>query len=65
MCFVLKTKENKEFAAKPACDTSTRIYYLQHKDEFIGKMATCKFFYYSQDNVPTLPVFEHIRPDDE
>jgi len=65
MCFVLKTKTNKEFAAKPACDTSTRIYYLQHKDEFIGKMATCKFFYYSQDGVPTLPVFEHIRPADE
>lgn len=65
MCFVLKTVLGKEFAAKPACDTSTRIYYLQHQEEFIGKMATCKFFYYSQDRVPTLPVFEHIRPDDE
>ena len=65
MCFVLRTKEGKEFAAKPACDSETRIYYIQHKDEFIGKMATCKFFYYSQENVPLLPVFEHVRPDDE
>lgn len=65
MCFVLRTNTLREFAAKPACDASTRIYYLQHKDEFIGKKATCKFFYYSQDGVPLLPTFEHVRPDDE
>ena len=65
MCFTLKTKSGKEFAAKPACEASTRIYYLNHKEEFIGKMATCKYFYYSPDGVPLLPVFEHIRPDDE
>ena len=65
MCFTLKTDTGKEFAAKPACDASTRIYYLENKDEFIGKMATCKFFYYSQDGVPLLPVFEHVRPSDE
>lgn len=65
MCFVLKTKEGKEFAAKPMGDVETRLNYLDNKEEFIGKMATCKFFYYSNDGVPIQPIFKHIRPEDE
>ena len=65
MCFTLVTKDNKEFNAKPMGDIATRVYYLEHKDEFIGKMATCKYFYLSKDGIPTLPVMKSIRPEDE
>lgn len=65
MTFQLKTKEGKEFGAKPMGDVKTRIYYLEHPNEFIGKFATCKFFYYSQDNVPLQPILKHFRPSDE
>ena len=65
MCFVLKTQDGKEFAAKPACDAETRKYYLEHKDEFIGKMGTCTFFNYSKDGIPTQPVFKFIREEED
>ena len=65
MCFTLKTKDGKEFSAKPMGDVSTRIYYLEHPDEFIGRMATCKYFYYSKDGVPQLPILKHFRPEGE
>lgn len=65
VCFVLKTKEGKEFAAKPIGDVDSRLYYLNHPNEFIGKMATCTYFAISQDGIPTQPVFKHVRPTDE
>ena len=65
MCFTLKTKEGKEVAAKPVGDVKSRLYFLEHKDEFIGKMATCTYFNMSQDGIPTQPVFKHLRPADE
>ena len=65
MCFTLKTKDGKEFAAKPVGDVKSRLYFLEHKDEFIGKMATCTYFNMSQDGIPTQPVFKHLRPADE
>ena len=65
MCFVLKTKEGKKFAAKPMGDAQTRVEYLKHKDEYIGKRATCTYFAISNDGIPTQPVMTHIRPDDE
>lgn len=65
MCFTLKTKDGKEFAAKPIGDINTRLLYLQNKDSYIGKMATCTYFAISQDGIPTQPVFKHIRPEGE
>lgn len=65
MCFVLKTKDGKEFAAKPIGNAESRLYFLEHKDEFIGKMATCTYFNLSQDGIPTQPVFKSVRPSDE
>lgn len=65
MCFTLVTDDNKEFAAKPMGDVKTRIDYLQNKDTYIGKMATCKYFTLSQDGIPTQPILIHIRPNDE
>ena len=65
MCFVLKTADGKEFSAKPSGDVSTRKYYLAHPDEFIGKMATCKYFYYSKDGIPLQPILKNFRASDE
>ena len=65
MCFTLKTKEGKPFSAKPVGDADTRKYYLEHGSDFVGKMATCKYFYLSEDKVPLQPVLQHFRPEDE
>lgn len=65
MCFLLKTKNGKEFAAKPVGNIESRKYFLNHKDEFIGKFATCTYFNLSQDGIPQQPVLKSIRPDDE
>lgn len=65
MCFTLITKDGKEFAAKPIGDVQSRLYFLEHKDEFIGKFATCTYFSLSQDGIPTQPVFKSVRPSDE
>lgn len=65
MSFLLETKEGKTFSAKPIGSAETRIYYLEHPDEFIGKKATCTYFTLSKDGIPTQPVMKHLRPDDE
>lgn len=65
MCFTLVTDDGKAFAAKPMGTADQRIYYLEHPDEYIGKKATCKFFTYSTDGTPTMPILVHFRPDDE
>ena len=44
MCFLMKTKDGKQFAAKPVGTAEQRRYYLAHPDEYIGKMGTCKYF---------------------
>jgi DNA ligase-1 len=61
MCFTLQTKNGKEFSAKPIGTAEQRRYYLTHPEEYIGKMGTCKFFYYSKDGIPQLPVFKAVR----
>jgi ATP-dependent DNA ligase len=65
MCFILKTAEGKEFSAKPTGNADTRVYYIEHPEDFIGKQATCKFFEWSSDNIPLQPILIHIRPEDE
>jgi DNA ligase-1 len=65
MCFTLQTKNGKEFSAKPTGTAEQRRYYLEHPEEYIGKMGTCKFFYYSKDGIPQLPVFKCVREKGE
>lgn len=61
MCFILQTKNGVEFAAKPVGTAEQRRHYLSHPEEYVGKMGTCKYFYYSKDGVPQLPVFKCVR----
>jgi DNA ligase-1 len=65
MVFVMKTENGLIFEAKPVGSVVTRIAYLENINEHIGKKATIKFFHLSPKGVPNLPIFKHIRPDDE
>lgn len=65
MCFLMKTKEGKQFAAKPIGTAEQRRYYLAHPEEYIGKMGTCKYFTMSNDGIPLQPIFKAVRPNDE
>lgn len=61
MVFVCKTKEGKEFEAKPMGPRELKWEYLDRMDEIIGKMATVKHFYLSDEGCPLQPVLKCIR----
>lgn len=61
MCFTLITEEGKEFKAKPMGSRELKQQYRTDLDSLIGKQATVKFFYYSDDNIPLQPVLKAIR----
>lgn len=61
MVFVCKTKEGKEFEAKPMGTRELKWEYLDRMDEIIGKMATVKYFYLSDEGCPLQPVLKCIR----
>jgi hypothetical protein len=61
MVFVCKTKEGKEFEAKPMGPRELKWEYLDRMDEIIGKIATVKYFYLSDEGCPLQPVLKCIR----
>lgn len=61
MVFDCITAEGKPFKAKPMGSREIKQQYRKDMDQLIGKMATVKFFYYSEDNVPLQPVLKAIR----
>ena len=61
MVFVCKTKEGKEFEAKPMGPRELKWEYIDRMDEIIGKMATLKYFYLSDEGCPLQPVLKCIR----
>lgn len=61
MCFTLITKDGKPFKAKPMGSRELRQQYLNNIDSLIGKMATVKFFYYSEEGIPLQPILKVIR----
>lgn len=61
MVFICKTQAGKEFEAKPMGPRELKYEYLDRMDELIGKMATVKYFYYSDDGRPLQPVLKCIR----
>lgn len=61
MVFVCKTKEGKEFEAKPMGPRELKWEYLDRMDEIIGKMATVKYFYLSDEGCPLQPALKCIR----
>jgi DNA ligase-1 len=61
MTFVCVTKDNKKFKAKPIGSRDLKDKYHKDIDTLIGKKATIKFFYYSNDGIPLQPVLKTIR----
>lgn len=61
LCFTCVTEDGKEFKAKPTGSRELKQAYRNNLDQIIGKMATVKFFYYSDDGTPLQPVLKCIR----
>lgn len=61
MCFTLITEDGIEFKAKPMGSRELKQQYRQRLDELIGKMATVKYFYLSDEGTPLQPVLKCIR----
>ena len=61
MVFVCETDTGIKFEAKPMGPRELKWEYLDRMDEIIGKMATVKFFYLSDEGCPLQPVLKCIR----
>lgn len=64
MCFTLKTEDGIEFKAKPMGSRELKEQYREDLDKLIGKMATVKYFYLSDEGTPLQPVLKAIRDYD-
>lgn len=63
MCFILETAEGKVFSAKPTGDMQLKEEYVKNMDDIIGLKGDVKFFDYSNERIPTQPIFLHVRYD--
>ncbi len=61
MCFTLVTEDGIEFKAKPMGTRELKQQYRDDLDQLIGKMATVKYFYLSDEGCPLQPVLKCIR----
>ena len=61
MVFICETTKGLKFEAKPIGPRELKYEYLENMDSIIGKMATVKFFNYTQDGIPSRPVLKTIR----
>ena len=61
MCFTLKTADGIEFKAKPMGSRELKEQYREDLGKLIGKMATVKYFYLSDEGTPLQPVLKAIR----
>ena len=64
MCFTLITADGIEFKAKPMGSRELKEQYREDLDNLIGKMATVKYFYLSDEGTPLQPVLKAIRDYD-
>ena len=61
MVFVCVTEDGKRFEAKPIGPRELKYEYLERMKEIVGKMATVKYFSFSDEGIPTQPVLKCIR----
>lgn len=61
MCFTCITDLGLDFKAKPMGSREIKQDYRDNLDQIIGKMATVKFFYYSDEGKPLQPTLKCIR----
>ena len=66
MCFRCITTDGKEFLAKPWGDKALKDWYIENfQSECLGKMATVKYFYLSDEGTPLQPSVKCIRLDSD
>jgi ATP-dependent DNA ligase len=63
MCFTLQTNDGKAFKAKPQGDRALKESYMEEMEDIIGRKGDVKFFNYTPDGIPNLPVFLTVRYD--
>lgn len=61
MCFICITKDGIEFKAKPMGSRELKQQYRNDLKSIVGKIATVKYFYLSDDGTPLQPVLKCIR----
>jgi len=61
MVFICKTANGKQFQAKPIGPRELKYEYLKNMNQIIGKMATVKFFNWTEDGIPSQPILKAIR----
>jgi ATP-dependent DNA ligase len=61
MCFTCQTEDGKQFDAKPMGDKKQKLQYIEDMPDLIGKFLTVKYFNYTPDGIPYLPVGKAIR----
>lgn len=61
MCFILTTETGIEFKAKPIGPRELKQQYRNDLQLLIGKYATVKYFYLSDEGCPLQPVLKSIR----
>ena len=61
--FILETKSKKQFEAKPMGTFEVRKEYYENIDDAIGRLADVTFFNWTEDKIPSQPVFKAIRYD--
>jgi hypothetical protein len=61
MVFKCLTHEDKVFECKPMGTRELKFQYIRDIDNIIGKKLTVKFFNYTEDGIPFLPVGKAIR----
>lgn len=64
MCFTLETTEGIPFKAKPMGSREIKNQYRKDLPKLIGKYATVKYFYLSDEGTPLQPVLKAIRDYD-
>ena len=64
MCFILKTKDGKQFKAKPLGTREQKIEYTENfESKYKGHLGDCKYFNSSAHGVVEQPVFIAFRWD--
>lgn len=61
MCFTLETADGIPFKAKPMGSRDIKDQYRKDLSQLIGRMATVKYFYLSDEGTPLQPVLKSIR----
>lgn len=62
MVFIMETTNGKQFKAKPVGSRDVKNdLYTNFESQIKNKMATCTYFYLSDDGVPLQPVWKAVR----